>query len=66
MTNDEAYAVIAKHIFVAKMRFEGDRQFIVLADDIDEAERVAKRFFNMNSVFVNSISSTANPQVFEI
>lgn len=66
MNHDEAYAVISKHIFVAKMRFEGDRQLVIIADDIDEAERVAKKVFNMNSVFVNPIGSTANSQVFEI
>lgn len=29
MTNDEAYAVIAKHTFVAYRKYEGDRQIIV-------------------------------------
>lgn len=43
MTNDEAYAVIAKHTFVAYRKYEGDRQIIVFAINIDEAEYIAKK-----------------------
>lgn len=66
MTNDEAYAVIAKRTFVAYRKYEGDRQIIVFATNIDEAEHIAKKVFDTSSVFVKRISSTANPQVFEI
>lgn len=66
MTNDEAYAVIAKHTFVAYRKYEGDRQIIVFATNIDEAEHIAKKVFDTSFVFVKPISSTANPQVFEI
>lgn len=66
MTNDEAYAVIAKHTFVAYRKYEGDRQIIVFATNIDEAENIAKKVFDTSSVFVKPISLTANPQVFEI
>lgn len=66
MTNDEAYAVIAKHTFVAHRKYEGDRQIIVFATNIDEAEHIAKKVFDTSFVFVKPISSTANPQVFEI
>jgi hypothetical protein len=43
MTNGRAYAVIAKHTFVAYRKYEGDRQIIVFATNIDEAEYIAKR-----------------------
>lgn len=66
MTNDEAYAVIAKHTFAAYRKYEGDRQIIVFATNIDEAEHIAKKVFDTSFVFVKPISSTANPQVFEI
>ena len=66
MTNDKAYAVIAKHTFVAYRKYEGDRQIIVFATNIDEAEHIAKKVFDTSFVFVKPISSTANPQVFEI
>lgn len=66
MTNDEAYAVIAKHTFVAYRKYEGDKQIIVFATNIDEAENIAKKVFDTSSVFVKPISLTANPQVFEI
>lgn len=66
MTNDEAYAAIAKHTFVAYRKYEGDRQIIVFATNIDEAENIAKKVFDTSSVFVKPISLTANPQVFEI
>ena len=66
MTNDEAYAAIAKHTFVAYRKYEGDRQIIVFATNIDEAENIAKKVFDTSSVFVKPISLTANPQVFEV
>ena len=50
MTNDEA----------------GDRQIIVFATNIDEAEYIAKKVFDTSFVSVKPISLTANPQVFEI
>ena len=66
MTNDEAYAVIAKHTFVAYRKYEGDRQIIVFATNIDEAEYIAKKVFGTSSVFVKPISLTVNPEVFEL
>lgn len=66
MNHDEAYAVIAKHTFVAHRKYEGDRQIIVFATNIDEAEYIAKKVFDTSSVFVKRIAPTANPQVFEI
>ena len=66
MTNDEAYAVIAKHTFVAYRKYEGDRQIIVFATNIDEAKYIAKKVFDTSFVSVKPISLTANPQVFEI
>ncbi len=66
MTNDEAYVAIAKHTFVAYRKYEGNRQIIVFATNIDEAEYIAKKVFDTSSVFVKPISSTANPQVFKI
>lgn len=66
MTNDEAYAVIAKHTFVAYRKYEGNRQIIVFAKNIDEAEGVAKKVFDTIFVSVKPIGSTANPQVFDI
>ena len=47
MTNDEAYAVIAKHTFVAYRK-----------------EYIAKKVFDISSVFVKRIAPTANPQAF--
>ena len=64
MTNGRAYAVIAKHTFVAYRKYEGDRQIIVFATNIDEAEYIAKKVFDTSSVFVKRISPTANPQAF--
>ncbi len=66
MNHDEAYAVIAMHTFVAYRKYEGNRQIVVFATNIDEAEYIAKEFFGINSVSVKPISLTANPQVFEI
>lgn len=66
MMNDGAHTVIAKHTFVAYRKYEGDKQIIVFATNIDEAENIAKKVFDTSSVFVKPISLTANPQVFEI
>lgn len=66
MTDIEAYAIIAKHTFVAYRKYEGNRQIIVFATNIDEAENIAKKVFDTSSVFVKRISSTANPQIFEM
>ena len=66
MTNDKAYAIIAMHTFVAYRKYEGNRQIIVFATNIDEAERIAKEFFGINSVSVKPIGSTTNSRVFEI
>lgn len=66
MNHDEAYAVIARHTFVAYRKYEGNRQIIVFAKNIDEAEGIAKRVFDTIFVSVKPISSTANSQVFEI
>lgn len=64
MNHDEAYAVIAKHTFVAYRKDEVNRQIIVFATNIDEAEHIAKKVFDTSSVFIKRISSTANPQAF--
>lgn len=44
MTNNEAYSVIAKHIFVAMRKYEGN-SVIILADNLHDAEEKAKAFF---------------------
>lgn len=64
MNHDEAYAVIAKRTFVAYRKDEVNRQIIVFATNIDEAEHIAKKVFDTSSVFIKRISSTANPQAF--
>ena len=64
MTNDEAYAVIAKHTFVAYRKDQVNRQIIVFATNIDEAEYIAIKVFDISSVFVKRIAPTANPQAF--
>lgn len=66
MTDVEAYAVIAKHTFVAYRKYGGNRQIIVFAKNIDEAEGIAKKVFDTIFVSVKPISLTANPQVFEM
>lgn len=65
MKDAEAYRAIAKHVFVATRKYEGNKQIIVMANDIDEATVVATDYFGV-SVAVRRISPTKTSNVFEI
>jgi len=62
----EAYQTIAKHVYEAHRLYGGDRQIIILADNINEAKEKAQKAFGISMVSVNPIVSTIDPQVYEI
>lgn len=62
----KAYRTIAKHLFKAHLKYEGDRTLIILADSIEEATEKAVAAFGLNSVFVKRVDPTEDPQVYEV
>lgn len=62
----KTYRVIAKHIYKAHLKYEGQRTLIILADNIEEATEKAVKAFGLNSVFVKRIDPTEDPQVYEV
>lgn len=65
-TKENSYKIIANHLFRAHLKYEGDRTLIILADDIEEAKAKAASVFGINSIFVDRLIPTDNPQVYEI
>lgn len=66
MPKAKAYRTIAKHLFRAHLKYEGDRTLIILADNIEEAEAKAVAAFGLNSVHVKRLDPTDDPQVYEV
>ena len=60
-----AYRVVAKHIFLAHLKYESSREIIILADDIDEARQKAQNFFGLSSVTVRAVDPTDDAQIYE-
>ncbi len=49
MSNEQAYEVISKHIFIASFRYSEDfKPIIILADDIETARMKAKKHFGID------------------
>jgi len=66
MIKEDAYKILAKHIFNAHLKYEADKDMIILADNLDEAERKVKAFFGTSSIIVQHIIPTNDPQVYKI
>lgn len=62
----KAYRTIAKHLFMAHLKYEGDKTLIILAESIEEATEKAVAAFGLNSVSVRRIDPTDDPQIYEI
>jgi hypothetical protein len=66
MTNDQAYAVISKHLFVASRRYSEDfRPVIILAENIDDAKEKAQKHFGID-VAVWQPTKTVSPDVLKV
>lgn len=66
-SKEKAYRDIAKHVFRAHPKYEGNRKALVLlADDIHEAEKLAMSALGTSSVFVARVTPTADPRVYEV
>lgn len=66
MDRAEAFRVVAKHIYVARMWFDGDRTLIILADNIEEAKDKAQKVLGVLTVPVKRVEPTDDPQVYEL
>ena len=63
---DKAYRSIAKHVFRAHQKYEGGKVLVLLADDLNEAERLAMTAFGTSNVAVRRVAPTEDPQVYEM
>lgn len=66
MDKNQAYGIIANHIYVAKRMYAGDKTLIILADSFDEAKQKAYEHFGTHTDCVHNLDTTDDPQVFEI
>lgn len=63
---DKAYRSIAKHVFKSHRLNVGGKTLVLLADDIREAEKLAMTAFRTSSVFVQRVTPTEDPQIYEV
>lgn len=61
----QAYRSIAKHVFRAHQKYDGRKVLVLLADDLNEAEKLAMSAFGTSNVAVRRILPTEDPQVYE-
>lgn len=69
MPREEAFRVVAKHIYEAHRMYSddpADRQLLILADSIEEAKEKAQKAFGISTVFVKLAKPTDDPQVYDI
>ena len=78
MPRSKAFGIIAKHIFIAYKTFgDGQKAFVILADDLDDAKRTAlvafgylpeefdQVYHGIQSISVYPIKATDDPQVYQ-
>ena len=65
MKTVDAYKIIAKHIFIAYRKYEGE-SILVLADDIEEAQKKAVEVFGLSLVVVRPVKKTDDAQVYRL
>lgn len=78
MPRSKAFEIIAKHIFIAYKTFgNGQKVFVILADDLDEAKKKAlvafgylpeessQVYHGIPSITVHPIKATDDPQVYQ-
>ena len=65
MTTEQAYRIIAKHIYIAYPTYSVDyEEIIVLADNESEARKKAESYFNRSLLSVHPLDSTNDPQIY--
>lgn len=62
----QAYSVIGKHIYTARLTYEGDKVVVILADTMSEATEKAQEYFGLSCVSVKRVQETNDPQIYLI
>lgn len=42
MNREKAYSIISKHVFIAHLKYESNKDIVILADTLDEAKQKAQ------------------------
>lgn len=63
MNKEMAHRIVGKHVYISRLKYEGDRTIVVLADTMTEATEKAQQFFGLSSVVVERVWKTDDPQV---
>lgn len=66
MNKEMAYRIVGKHVYMARLKYEGDRTIVVLADTMTETTEKAQQFFGLSSVVVERVWKTDDPQVYVV
>lgn len=66
MNKEEAYHIIGKHIYAARLKYEEEKVVIILADTMAEATEKACMFFGLSCVSVEKVQKTNDPQIYEV
>ena len=65
MSTEQAYRIIAKHIYIVYPTYSVDHgEIIVLADNESEAKKKADSYFNISLSSVCPLVSTNDPQIY--
>jgi hypothetical protein len=64
VNKEMAYRIVGEHVYMARLKYEGDRTIVVLADTMTEATEKAQQFFGLSSVVVERVWKTYDPQVY--
>ena len=66
MNRKDAYRTIGKHIYTARLKHEGDKIVVILADTTSEATEKAQEYFGLSCVSVERVQETNDPQIYLI
>ena len=66
MNREKAYSIISKHVFIAHLKYESNKDIVILADTQDEAKQKAQEFFGLSSVSVDELHETYDSQIYEM
>lgn len=67
MTKEKAYKIISGHIFCAyRTHCDSCNSLIILSDNIEDAEKLAKEKYGTPFVTIKPIKPTDNLQIYEI
>lgn len=57
---------ILLHIFIAHLKYESNKDIVILADTLDEAKQKAQEFFGLSSVSVDELHETYDSQIYKM